>query len=204
MPLPILTGDRVSNINRRLEMAVATVRSPYSGQDRTQDWGGRWWAYDVQLGPWHASRSAAEARAVQAFFTGLEATSGRFLFADPSAVYTGGYVALGLPTVNGNGQTGRTLATTGWTPHAVLRAGMCFSVGTDTATRFYMLTADVTVNGSGQATLSISPSLRESPATGTALDYAAPKVQLRIPSAVAAQVATGAYYTFAFTAEEAF
>lgn len=202
MPLPILTADRVASVSRRLEMAVATVRSPYSGQTQAQDWGGRWWVYDMQLGPWQGGRSVEDARAVMAFFTGIEATAGRFILADTAAAYTGGYAALGAPTVSGAGQTGRTLVTTGWAPHAALKAGMFFSLGTDTSTRLHMMTANVTASATGAATLAISPPLRSSPANGAAIEYAAPKVQLRVPSAVASQIASGAYYTFAFTAEE--
>ena len=199
MTLPILTGDRVSSVTRRLEMAVATVRSPFTGQDQAQDWGGRWWVYDLQFGPWRG----ADSRATVALLTALEATAGRFLFADPSAVYKGGYEALGNPVVNGASQTGRALVTTGWQAYAIIRAGMCFSIGADTATRMHMVAADAQVDGSGNATLTITPPLRESPASGAALDYAAPKVQLRVPAAVAAQAASGAYYTFSMTAEEA-
>ncbi len=203
MTLPILTGARVSNVTRRLEMAVATVRSPFTGQDRSQDWGGRWWAYDVQLGPWQAGRAAQEAREVAAFFVGLEATAGKFLFADPTAAYTAGVMFAGVPVVNGGAQSGRTLATEGWTPGIYLPAGMCFSLGSDETTRFHMLTAGVFVDTLGAATLAITPALRESPADEAAIEWEAPKVQLRVPSAVASQIATGAYYTFAFTAEEA-
>jgi hypothetical protein len=199
MTLPVLLGDRVSSVSRRLDMAMAVVRSPFTGQDQSQDWGGRWWAYDVQLGPW---RDPASKRATAAFFSALVATSGRFLFADPTAKFTGGYAALGTPLISGGFQAGRTLVTDGWTPFAVLKAGMCISFASGTDTRFHMLAADVVVSGGGVASLTISPGLREAPADNTPIEYMAPKVQLRVSSPVATQIATGAYYTFAFTAEE--
>lgn len=198
MTLPILSGQRVQ-VTRRLDMAVATVRNPYSGRAPTQDWGGRWWAYDLSLGPWRGEAS----RPLRAFFAGLEETAGRFLFEDPTAPYTGGVMFAGSPLVAGAAQTGRSLATDGWTPGILIPAGMCISLGTDTATRFHMVTADVLANATGAATLALAPALRESPADNAALDWQTPKVQLRVPSGVAAQIAAGGYTTFSFTAEEA-
>lgn len=199
MTLPLLTGDRVSSVNRRLESAIAIQRSPFTGQDTSQDWGGRWWAYDIQLGPWRDPRSK---RATAAFFTGLAATAGRFLFADPTAPYLGGYTALGSPTISGASQTGRFIVTAGWLPHVVLRAGMCLSFSDGLGTRMHMLIEDTTVNALGGAVLTLSPGVRNAPASGAAIEYLAPKVQLRVPSAVATSIATGGYTTFTFTAEE--
>jgi hypothetical protein len=197
MTLPILSGARVT-VTRSLQMAVATVRSPFSGRAATQDWGGRWWAYDLQLGPWRGEAS----RPVRAFFASLEETAGRFLFEDPTAAYTGGIMFPGEPRVAGAGQTGRSLVTDGWTPGIPIFAGMCISLGTDTATRFHMVTADTFVDALGNATLSLAPGLRESPADNAVIEWQAPKVQLRVPSGVAAQIAAGGYTTFSFTAEE--
>lgn len=199
MTLPILTGERVSSAVPRLNMATRTQRSPFSARSQTQDWGGRWWSYDLQLGPWRG----AEARPVRAFFASLEATAGRFLFADPTARYTGGIMFPGVPLVRGAGQTGRSLVTDGWTPGVPIFAGACVSLGTGTTTRFHMVTADAIADAAGIATLIIAPGLRESPADNAAIEWQAPKVQLRVPEAVAAQIAAGGYATFSFTAEEA-
>ncbi len=198
MTLPILTGDRVAGVTRRLEMAVATVRSPYTGGTQAQDWGGRWWVYDLQLGPWRGSAG----RPAAALFAALEATAGRFVFEDPTAVYTGGIAFPGSPLVRGAGQTGRALVTDGWTPNIPLFAGMCISIGTGAATRFHMVTADTITDASGIATLAIAPALRAQPADNAPVEYRAPKVQLRTPAAVAQQIASGGYSTFTLTAEE--
>jgi hypothetical protein len=198
MTLPILVGERVSILTRTLQMAVAVVRSPYNGASQAQDWGGRWWSYELQFGPWRG----AESRAARAFAVRLEETAGRFLFQDPTAAYTGGVEFPGDPLVAGLGQTGRTLVTDGWTPGIPIFAGMCFSLGTDTATRFHMVTTDTIVNDLGQATLTIAPPLRESPADNAVIEWAEPKVQLRVSSGVASQIAAGAYTTFSFSAEE--
>lgn len=78
-------------------------------------------------------------------------------------------VATGTPLVNGAGQTGRSLATDGWTPSqaGILKAGDFIKLGG--GNKVYMLTADVNSDGSGQATLSIEPALMATPADNEAL-----------------------------------
>lgn len=77
---------------------------------------------------------------------------------------------IGTPLVNGASQTGATLITDGWTAGIILKAGMTFSVAginqVNPASREdtgqlakFVLTADVTVDGSGNATLPISPAI---------------------------------------------
>jgi P22 coat protein - gene protein 5 len=78
----------------------------------------------------------------------------------------------GSPVVNGSGQTGNTLITNGWTANnAVLNLGDVISIGTLTsgvlavnpqnrqstgALRQFVVTANVTADGSGNATIPIS------------------------------------------------
>jgi hypothetical protein len=73
---------------------------------------------------------------------------------------------LGTPAVNGAGQTGTTVALSGFTASqiGVVKAGdlLQFSGGT----KVYMATADADSNGSGQVSLSIQPALVASPASG--------------------------------------
>ena len=63
----------------------------------------------------------------------------------------------GPPLVNGPGQSGTSLMTYGWTAAAAnrMKAGDCFTVvGTDV---LFRVTADASSDGSGLATLSITP-----------------------------------------------
>jgi hypothetical protein len=84
----------------------------------------------------------------------------------------------GTPLVNGAAQTGSSLVTDGWTAAATINAGTVFTIAgvyaihpeIKTAMPYlqqFVVTADATANGSGQATLSISPSITTSGARQT-------------------------------------
>lgn len=68
----------------------------------------------------------------------------------------------GTPLVNGGAQSGSSLVSDGWSINsAVLLKGDFIEIDNDK--KVYQITADVTSNGSGQATLSIYPPLRKVP-----------------------------------------
>lgn len=70
--------------------------------------------------------------------------------------------AVGTPVVNGGGQSGRTLATDGWSINsAILKKGDFIEIEGDR--KVYQITEDVSSDGSGLATLSIYPALRKVP-----------------------------------------
>lgn len=70
----------------------------------------------------------------------------------------------GTPLVNGGSQTGRSLVTDGWTAGATIKKGDFVSTWCPPGNlMLFQVTADVTANGSGQATIAISPPLPSSP-----------------------------------------
>ena len=71
----------------------------------------------------------------------------------------------GAPVVSGAGQTGSVLNTSGWTGANALLPGDYLQIGY----RLYNNLGVVNADGSGNATLSIWPQLRESPADATAI-----------------------------------
>lgn len=74
----------------------------------------------------------------------------------------------GTPLVNGASQTGRSLITDGWgNNETVLKRGDIFKLAG--GNKVYMITANVTSDGTGNATLSIEPALVTSPANNAAL-----------------------------------
>ena len=77
--------------------------------------------------------------------------------------------ASGTPLVNGATQTGRTLATRGWSANVagILKAGDF--IGITGQTKVYMVTSDANSDASGNATLVIEPALMATPADGAAL-----------------------------------
>lgn len=197
MPLPVLTGTRVARVRAIPMTAVASVRSPFTGTVQVQDWGGEWWMYELEVGPF---TDAAAGKAMAAFLTVLRGPASRFLFEDPSLRNP---VVQGAPVVDGAGQSGRSLLTEGWTPNAVvLGAGQGLSLGADETTRLHIATADVQADAAGRAAIPIWPALREAPADGASIEIAYPKVQLRLTAPVPREVVSGARYSFTISAEE--
>jgi len=83
----------------------------------------------------------------------------------------------GTPLVNGAGQLGSSLAIDGLTVGYVIRKGQYLSVVISGQRYLYQATAQVTANGSGQATVAIRPMLRASPPNDAVVEIAAPKIE---------------------------
>lgn len=95
-----------------------------------------------------------------AFLVDRDGRSGSFTVKVPSMTPQG--TVAGTPRVNGASQTGRSIITDGWTAgSAIYKAGDWIQFDGDD--KVYMVTADATADGSGNATISIFPSLRRSP-----------------------------------------
>ena len=159
-----------------------------------QDWGGEWWLYDIEM----ALMQGRNGQRVAAFLAQLGGVRGTFLFADPSIRNT---VVGATPLVNGGGQSGNSLVTDGW-GSAGLKAGDFFSLGTDSATRLYQVTADVTPVA-GAATVQFVPRLRSAPADNAPLAVVAPQVLLSLTAPVPVQIYGADKYTVRFSAREA-
>lgn len=88
----------------------------------------------------------------------------------------------GTPLVNGFGQTGRTLVIDGATPNVTgwLKDGDYFHVDAGGLRELHILTVDVDTNGSGQATLTFEPPLRNSPADNAAVEIDNPSALMRL------------------------
>lgn len=142
---------------------VASVISPFTGQQQIQDWQAGWMEASVSMPP----MVHADAQAWAAFFMACRGMANTFLFGDPLAVAPRGLGGVGV--VQGAGQSGFSLATTGWTPGIlpVLKAGDWIQIGTPN--RLYRVLVDATPAGDGTMTLSIWPQLRESPNDGASI-----------------------------------
>jgi hypothetical protein len=192
--LPI---TRVTNVTRALQAAAASgpgVTSAFTGTQQPQDWGGRWWSYEIEF----AVLQDADGRRLSAFFAALGGVAGTFTFRDP---YIRNPVGLGAPSVNGAGQAGTTLVTDGWGARG-MSAGDFFSLGSGTALRLHQLTADA-VPVAGAATLQFVPALRASPADNAALNVVNPGVLLRASGPIPAQIGLADLYRFSLQAREA-
>jgi hypothetical protein len=123
------------------------------------------WGFILQ---WSALERASLAP-ILAFALAQKGQFESFTFTPPvlgSAQSVGG----GTPLINGTTASGRSIPTDGWTPSiTVLKAGDFVKFASHS--KVYMLTADATSNGSGQATLSVEPGLYASVADNSAVTH---------------------------------
>jgi hypothetical protein len=195
--IPELPLTLVQALERRLVTATTLANSPFTGSEQVQDWGGEWWEYSLEM----ARTTGRDGRRLSAFFAALGGPRGRFLFRDPTLRRSGD---LGAPQVAGGMQTGAALITSGWTPVVpAVEAGDFFSIGAGAATRLHQVTADVTADAVGMATLPLVPRLRAAPADGTPLEIAAPAVLLRLTAPVPTRIGRADTFLFSITAREA-
>ena len=195
--IPELPLTLVASLERRLVTATAVATSPFTGSEQVQDWGGEWWEYGIEM----ARMNGRDGRRLSAFLAALGGARGRFLFRDPTVRQAGTILA---PIVAGGAQTGGTLATSGWPPSGTsLLTGDFFSLGSDSTTRLYQLTADVVSNALGNATLAFVPRLRAAPADGAALEIATPAVLLRLTAPAPTRIGRADTFLFTLTAREA-
>jgi hypothetical protein len=148
-----------SSIEIDPQEAVAVNTSPFTFQTQTYDWRASSWHGQISFAP--MDRYSYDAWT--AFILSCRGQSNAFQFGDPKAVLPKG-PATGTPVVSGAGQAGYSLVTRGWTPNviSILMAGDYIQVGY----RLYKLTAPANSDGSGNATLSVWPNLRDQPADG--------------------------------------
>lgn len=156
----------MAQITLRARSVVAAAQSPFTLSRQVQVFDGQRWEADIALPAF--DRQAAGA--VEAFLLSLNGKQGTFLLGDPMRVAALG-MATGTPLVKGAGQTGNALVTDGWTPSVanILRAGDLIQLGSGATSRLHKVLSDVNSNGSGEAILTLWPSLRSSPADNAAV-----------------------------------
>ena len=199
MSIPFLPLTLVTSLNRTLKAAVTPVPSAFTGSEQVQDWGGRWWHYEIEM----ALTKGADGRRLSGFLAALGGAAGRFLLVDPAAAHQAG--TPWAPLVSGGSQSGNTLLSAGWTPNSTpLLAGDLFSLGAESQVRMHQLAANVIADATGTATLSFVPPLRESPLDQAGINVTSPSVCLRLSSPVPTRIGRADTYRFTLTAREAF
>lgn len=163
LPLPLgnewLLRSRTQHSISELDGTVQTIALP-----------GSYWYCTVSWPTLNQTRW----RSLEAFLASLEGAAGRFYFGPQHAKAPVGTGA-GTPLVAGGSQIGSSLVTDGWTPSsAILKAGDYFHFDVSGTRELKIVTADVTANGSGQATIQFKPPIRRSPADNAALVTASP------------------------------
>lgn len=149
-----------------------TFASPLSGSVQTMELPGTRWRFSFDMGTLNPDDSAL----LRGWLMLLRGQSGRFYMHNMAHPHPRG-AAGGTPVVSGAGQSGISLVTEGWPAGVtVLKTGDFFEVNGE----LKMIVADVLANGSGAATLTFEPPLRNSPASGAAITTSKPKAVFKL------------------------
>lgn len=186
-----------------LRFNTREFRSPESQAVQTLELVGARWAGMFQLPP--MKRDQAEPWA--AFLASLHGRAGRFYAGDPAGTTPQG-VATGSPVVSGANQTGTSLVTTAWSANqtGILKAGDYIAWDTPSSWReMHKVTADANSTAGGNATLAITPPIRESPANNATIIVQSPTCVMMLTSDdEAAWDIEPLIYGIQFSAEEVF
>jgi hypothetical protein len=191
-PLNMPGGLRA--INLEASNAITINRSPFSFQSWRQDWGGDRWLISGSA----RLHNAAEVNEWRGFFSALAGGRGSFLAGDPWYPGPKGSVSI-TAAIDGSNQYGTLLNLRNFTPNkaTVLMRGDYFSIGQ----RLYVVLEDRPGDGVGNVQAPIFPSLRDSPANLTSLNFAKPKGRFRLLDYDLSSQVDG-FYSISFRGEE--
>lgn len=149
------------SIEMEVRPGVGYSESDFAPGGQSYDWGTEKWYMQATMPP----MKRVDAEKWVAWLLSLRGMAGSFLAGEP------GYAGMqgnwnNPPTVNGDGQTGRELALRANSPGQLGIAGDLFQLGSGADSRLHKLLTNFTADGSGHATLDITPALRYSPADG--------------------------------------
>jgi hypothetical protein len=167
----------IRSMTIRARSVVGVAQSPFTLSQQVYKHQGQAWEAEVSLPPMKRD----EAEQVASFLLKMNGQYGTFLLGDPANTAPRG-VGTGTPLVKGGSQTGDSLITDGWTNSTtgILKAGDWIQLGTGSSSRLYKVLDDVNSDSSGNATLTIWPSLRSSPADNSVITVNSPKGQWRL------------------------
>lgn len=175
-PKTIITG-----VTRQLASAVTSTQSPFTLGRQVQDWGGELWQFQIDV-----VLRGKDARSFEAFANAILNKRKIFTLRDALICNSSRTEAI---TVNGAGQSGNQLVTSGWGA-AGIAAGDFFSIGTGDEARLYQITEDC-IPVAGDCTLKFVPRLRSMPSEGEAVEIAYPQVAMRAIEDVPTSIAVG-------------
>lgn len=175
--------------------------SPLSGQVRTESRPGGRWKLQLTLEAWKNETDPASGRVsvheLEAFLYKLNGTEHRAVIPDHS------YARLGTGTgglVNGAGQTGKSIITDNWpTGTKIFYAGDRFTLDG----QMHVITADVTTDGSGNATLPLAHPHRTATTNNAGLNVGYPTARYYLTNKVGFSNAPGVFKSVMLEFEEA-
>ena len=158
------TSPKIASINIS-SLQPTLISRTISGRKQARQIGGQLWRMSCNFAP----LTRAQFSPILAFIISQRGAYDTFTIAPNVHKDTQG-VASGSAIVNGASQTGRTVVTDNWAnSSAVMKAGDFIKFGGHS--KVYMVTGDVTSDGSGNASISIEPALITSPADNEAVVY---------------------------------
>jgi len=167
----------ISRLPRELQFGIVwntqVFSSPLTQSVSTVEIPGARWKAQFRL----ADFEEADATLVQVMLMQLRGRVNRLALYNLARPLPRGTIA-GTPLVNGASQTGTSLAIDGCTVGTTLKKGDFFSVNGE----LKMATADSTVNGSGQMTLTFEPPLRAAPDDNDAITTTRPTALFMLES----------------------
>ena len=151
LTLPTVTG--ITTQNWGMERVVAVTESPFTNQEQVFEHEGAQWKATFTLPPMKKEKAAVWL----AFLMSLRGRRGTFKIGDQDRKTIQG-TATGTVLVKGAAQTGNAINLDGFTASRanVFLAGDYIQINS----YLYMVSANVTANGSGQATVYVEPELR--------------------------------------------
>ena len=151
LTLPTVTGIKTQNFG--LNRVVAVTESPFTNQEQVYEHDGAQWKATFTLPPMKKDSASIWL----AFLMSLRGRRGTFKIGDQDRKTIQG-TATGTVLVRGAAQTGNAINLDGFTASRanVFLAGDYIQINS----YLYMVSANVTANGSGEATVYVEPSLR--------------------------------------------
>ena len=182
-PLSLPLSD-FARVRVRRNDGASVSRSPFTRKASVQVFDALSWEVSIDF----PLLSYTVAQPLLAFCAALRGGTGTFVLPHPTLATSSGTAGTvgGSPTVNGNGQTGATVNITSapLSQTAYFVAGDHIQIGPTSRAHWYRILEDADTDGSGQATLSIWPDLREGVINGDAIRYASPLCLFRQTSVV--------------------
>jgi len=153
------------------------IASDFTLSQETFEWPGNRWRVTVR----YPAMTRGQADPIIAALISLWGI-GTLLLGPAGPGKTAKGVATGTPLVNGANQTGKTLATDGWTIEitGILKAGDFFQLGSGATSRLHMFLLNYDTHATGDLTVDLWPRIRESPADNSPIVIASPKGIFRL------------------------
>ena len=164
----------------RIVRSVAVSVSPFTMKSETADYGGAVWTTTVTLPP----MLKADASSWQVFFMQLHGRHGNFLLGDPDAKTIQGS-ATGTMSATANHSVGAydiTVDGLNASQSTAFKKGDYVQFGSGATSKLHMIVADISTNGSGQATLQIEPPLKTAISNNDVIVYVSAKAVMRMDS----------------------